>query len=109
MGNLPNDLTGVLNDTYGGFVAAGQKFYGWTSDAFNPVSYGTQQRTLPVSAPELLSGGDLNPSNMAQGGGLMANMPTWSILKSPVPWILVGALLLIPLYHHFEYGFGKKK
>lgn len=97
-----NSPAGVLNDAYGAFYAGGQRFFGWTNDAFNPTAWGVSTRMVPTSAPELLVNGPLGGG----GGGMsnfMANVPTWSILQSPVPWVVAFLLLGIPLYHWYEY------
>lgn len=93
---------GVLNDAYGAIYAGGQRFFTWTNDAFNPTAWGVSTRMVPTSAPELLTGG------ASSGGGnglsnIMANVPTWSILQSPVVWVLLALVVGIPLYHWWEY------
>lgn len=94
---------GVLSDAYGAAFAGGQRFFTWTNDAFNPVAWGVSTRNVPTSAPELLTGG-----SMGSGGyglsNLMTNVSTWNPLQSPVVWVLVGLIVLIPVYHKWEYG-----
>lgn len=96
---------GVLNDTYGYFYAGGQRFSAWTDDAFNPTAWGVATRVLPSSAPELLTGATPNIGG-GQGGfqNMMANVSPWNVIKSPVVWIIVAVVVLIPLYHKLEYG-----
>lgn len=98
---------GVLQDAYGAIYAGGQRFFTWTNDAFNPTAWGVSTRSVPTSAPELLStGGQMNTGS----GGIanfLSNVPTWSILQSPVVWVLLFLIIGIPLYHKWEYG-GKK-
>lgn len=105
--NVGNGNPGILNDAYGAFYAGGQRFFAWTNDAFNPTALGVSTRLLPASAPELVG----TSANINIGGNsgntLVSNFPTWSPLKSPVPWI-IGGILAIFLYHWFEYGRGDK-
>lgn len=99
-----NNQSGVLNDAYGALFAGGQRFFTWTNDAFNPTAWGVSTRSVPTSAPELLtSGGQLN-SGTGGISNFMANVPTWSILQSPVVWVIAALLIGIPLYHWYEYG-----
>lgn len=100
MGN-PNNY-GVLNDAYGAMYAGGQRFFSWTNDAFNPTAWGVSTRSVPTNAPELLT-----PGAASNGGGLsnaLANVPTWSIVQSPVVWVIAFLIVGIPLYHKLEYG-----
>lgn len=104
---MGNGNPGILNDAYGAFYAGGQRFFGWTNDAFNPTALGVSTRLLPASAPELMGTG----ANINAGGnsGLTGSMqiPTWSLTKSPVPWIILGVLAIL-LYHWWEYERGGK-
>lgn len=91
---------GPLQDAYGAAYAGGQRFFTWTNDAFNPTAWGVSTRLVPTSAPELVGG------NASGSGGVMnflANVPTWSIVQSPVIWVLAALLIGIPLYHWYEY------
>lgn len=98
------DKAGVLQDTYGAAFAGGQRFFTWTDDAFNPTAWGVSTRVLPSSAPELLS---IATPNVGGGYGMsnvLRNVGNWDIIHSPVLWILIGIVALIPLYHYLEYG-----
>lgn len=106
MANYPNP-SGAINDAYGAFYAGGQRFFGWTNDAFNPTAWGVATQVLPASAPELVgTGTNIGIAGNTGGMNFLANVPTWSIFKSPVVWILLALIVGIPLYHWYEYGRG---
>lgn len=105
-----NNTSGILNDAYGALYSGGQRFFGWTLDAFNPSSFGVANRMYPVSPPELLGTGSGNSLVSGVNSGvtnLMGNVPPFSI-QSAVPWI-IGGLLLILVYHWWEYERGGSK
>lgn len=95
-------MSGVLQDAYGAMYAGGQRFFTWTNDAFNPTAWGVSTRNVPTSAPELL-GVQGGPNLSAGVTNVLSNVPTWSIAKSPVVWVLAALLIGIPLYHWWEY------
>lgn len=99
-----NSPQGTLADTYGYVYGGGQRFAAWTNDAFNPTAWGVQTRMAPISAPELMSSAN---APVYSGGGLsnvLQGVSPWSIIHSPVVWIIAAILVGIPLYHWLEYG-----
>lgn len=95
---------GTLADAYGAFYAGGQRFFGWTNDAFNPTAWGVSTRVLPTSAPELLSTATPNVGSGNGFSNFLANVSPWNIIQSPVVWIIIGLIILVPVYHWLEYG-----
>lgn len=100
MGNGYNSA-GALQDAYGAAYAGGQRFFTWTNDAFNPTAWGVSTRSVPTQIPELVNSGSPNMGGSLSGS--MNGISAWSLIKSPVPWIVIALLVGIPLYHYWEY------
>lgn len=92
---------GALQDAYGAAFAGGQRFFTWTNDAFNPTAYGVSTRSVPTQIPELVN--TASPNTGGSLSGSMSGISAWSLIKSPVPWIVIALLVGIPLYHYWEY------
>lgn len=93
---------GVLADAYGAMYAGGQRFFSWTNDAFNPTAFGVQTRILPSSAPELVGSGIQGPGGNSGLSSVVSN--PWSLIQSPVVWVILALVIGFPLYHWYEYG-----
>lgn len=100
-----NSPQGVLSDTYGALYAGGQRFFTWTNDAFNPTAYGVQTRVIPGSAPELVGTGIQGLGGNSGLSSVVSN--PWSLVQSPVVWVVAALLIGLPLYHWYEYGSRK--
>ena len=84
---------------YGATEFSGQRFHTWTLDAFNPIAFGVSSQVVPSSAPQLVSPAGLK----MMGTNAVSSISSWSVLQSPVPWIIIAILVGIPLYHWLEY------